>query len=305
MFRFVMPSYTMPAELRQQHLREQMEAFLCSDALAEVFDLLDTDQERISRDYNGRMGTGGRVRETQVMEPAEELEPLREKLYPLLDELGFLRINTPLAAQHSRVLVLAGSFSACFNNTNAAAGWKDPTTRSVDGLSCYRPINPKERVSCAFASSSDTEFGVVSDAFSRVFGLAEHGFQDAFVGDRNLHMISCMRQFAAQPDGCLYRVFAAPSSEPQLRRADTADTLRFYVESVGLLPGESLLAATSNRHCNRQFLQLAHFVINNDLPVDLDVAGWIPDDQITTMERYDILQYLQELISTLDWIGRF
>lgn len=276
-----------------------------SDALAELFDLLDTDQERFGRDYNGRMGAGGRVRETQVMEPAEELEPLREKLYPLLDELGFLRINTPLAKQHGRVMVLAGSYSACFSNTIAAAGWKDPTTRSVDGLSCYRPINPKERAFSAFTSSSETEFGVVSDAFSEVFGLAEHGFQDVFVGDRNLNMVSCIRQFTAQPDGCLFRVFAAPSSEPGLQRADTADTLRFYVENTDVLPGDSLLAATSNRHCNRQFLQLAHYVIKNDLPIDLDVAGWIPDERIATMESYDILQHLQDLIGVLDWIGRF
>lgn len=74
-----MPDHTMPAATRERLLKEQMEAFLQSDALAEVFDLLNTDRDRIGRDYNGRVGESGRVLETQVIEPAKNLEPLRDK----------------------------------------------------------------------------------------------------------------------------------------------------------------------------------------------------------------------------------
>lgn len=108
-----MPDHTMPAATREQLLKEQMGAFLRSDALAEVFGLLGTDRDSIGSDYNGRAGKDGRVLATQVIEPVETLEPLREKLYPLLDELGFLHINKPLAERHSRVLVLAGALNAC------------------------------------------------------------------------------------------------------------------------------------------------------------------------------------------------
>ena len=305
MFRFVMPDHTMPAAMRERHLKEQAEAFLRSDALAEVFALLNTDRERIGKDYNGRAGVNGRVLETQAMEPSEELEPLRGKLYPLLDELGFIRINKPLSERHSRVLVLAGALGACYANTIAAASWRDSTTLSVDGLSCYRPVNPRERASSAYASSRDTEFGVVADAFSEVFGLSGSDYRDAYVGDRNLNGISCIREFQVQPGSCRYRVYAAPSSEPELRRADTADTMRFYAENAGVSPGEGLLAVTSNRYCNRQFLQLAHYVIKNDLAVDLDVVGCFPDERVPTAESCDPFQYLQDLIGILDWIGRF
>lgn len=295
----------MPAAMRERHLKEQMEEFLQSDALAEIFDLLNTDRTRIEKDYNGRTREDGRVLETQVLESPENLDPLRKKLYPLLVELGFMHINQPLSEKHSRILVLAGAFSACFTKTISAARWKDSSTLSVDGLSCYRPINPKERATSPFMSSNDTEFGVLSDAFSEVFGLSENGFQDDFAGDRNLNRISCIRDFSVRPGSCLYRVYAAPSSEPELRRADTADTLRFYMENAGVSPGESLLAVTANLYCNRQFLQLAHYVIKNDLAVDLDVAGCIPDDRVVTAKDYDPFQYLQDLIGILDWIGRF
>lgn len=304
-FRFIMPDHTMPAAIRERELKEQMEAFLQSDALAEIFDLLDTDRARIGTDYNGRTGENGQILETQVMRPAEELEPFREKLYPLLDELGFFRINQPLPGKRSRLLVLGGAFRVCFTRTYCAAEWKDFTTLSVDGLSCYRPIHPKERASVTFSSPCDTEFGVLADAFSGVFHLSENDFQDTFTGDRNLNRISCIREFSVRPGSCLYRVYAAPSSEPEQRRADTSDTLKFYMENAGVLPGETLLAITNNRYCNRQFLQLAHFIIKNDLAVNLDVTGCIPDGQIVTAESYDPFQYLQDLIGILDWIGRF
>ena len=305
MFRFIMPEHTMPTAMRERNLKEQMEVFLRSDELAELFDLLKTDRTRIGKDYNGREKENGRVLETQVIKPAEKLEPLREKLYPLLDRLGFFRINTPLSRQHSRILVLGGAFHTCFTRTIFGAKWKDSATLSVDGLSCYRPINPQERESSSFASSCDTEFGVLSDAFSEVFGLSGNGFQDAFTGGRNLNEISCIREFSTRPDNCLFRIYAAPSSEPELRRADTADTLKFYAEEASVLPGESLLAITDNRYSNRQFLQLAHCIIKNDLAVDLDVIGCSPDEKVITVETYDPFQFLQDLIGILDWIGRF
>lgn len=305
MFRFTMPDHTLSAAAREQHLKEQMDEFQRSDALAEIFDLLKTDRTRIGKDYNGRAGGNGRVLETQMLEPAEELEPFREQLYPLFDRLGLLRINKPLSEKHSRILVLGGAFDACFTRTYAAAQLRDSATRSIDGLSCYRPINPKERASSASASSCDTEFGVMSDAFAKVFDLAESDLEDTFIGDRNLNRVSCVREFSAQPGNCRHRVYAAPSSQPELRRADTEDTLKFYLETAGVAPGESVLAVTSNRYCNRQFLQLAHYVIEHGLAVDLDVVGCIPDEQIVTIEDHDPFQYLQDLIGILDWIGRF
>ena len=305
MLRFIMPDHTLSAAAREQHLKEQMDEFLRSDALAEIFDLLKTDRTRIGKDYNGRAGGNGRVLETQVLKPAVELEPFREQLYPLFDRLGLFRINKPLSEKHSRILVLGGAFDVCFTRTYAAAQLRDSATRSVDGLSCYRPINPKERASSAFASSRDTEFGVMSDAFAEVFGLAQSDCKDTFIGDRNLNRVSCVREFSVQPCNCRYRVYAAPSSQPELRRADTADTLKFYGENADVSFGESLLAVTNNRYCNRQFLQLAHYVIEHGLAVDLDVVGCIPDERIATIEDYDPFQFLQDLIGILDWIGRF
>ncbi|MBR0342290.1 MAG: hypothetical protein IJH64_08610 [Oscillospiraceae bacterium] len=66
------------------------------------------------------------------------------------------------------------------------------------------------------------------------------------------------------------------------------------------------MAITDNRYCNRQFLQLAGLLLSGcPVPVGLDVVGCRDDRDIVTLDEYDPFQYLQDLISILDWIERF
>lgn len=307
MFRFRMPD-TAPdplgCENSRRQLQVQFEAFLHSDALRALLALLKVDCGTLDEVYGGRAAAGGRVRETQEIRPLKELEQHREALYPLFRELGLVDINQPLRKDYDRILVLGGSLGACRDRTAAAARWITPSVRHVDGLSCYRPINPVERRTCAFQSSSDTEFGVLSDAFASVFGLSGQP-EDQFHGDRNLNRISCVRAFAGADGECLFRVFAAPSTQPEERRADTGDTLRFYLQQAPPDQSDSLLAVTNNRHCNGQFLQLAYDLYREGYPVHLDVIGCSPDKDVTRVDQYDPYLYLQELIRILDWIERF
>ena len=147
--------------------------------------------------------------------------------------------------------------------------------------------------------------------------------KDAFHGDRNLNSISCVRVFSgrnpperhdlptaagsvgARPNGRQYRVFAAPSSQPELRRADTGDSFLFYLQQTELCPSDSLLLLTNNRYCNRQFLQLAFLMMKQACPIRFDIIGCTPDDRVISRERYDPFQFLQDLIGVLDWIERF
>ena len=69
--------------------------------------------------------------------------------------------------------------------------------------------------------------------------------------------------------------------------------------------GESLLAVTSNRYCNRQFIQTAYQLIKNGCDADFDIIGCHPDDEIETESEYDPLQYIQDLIGVIDWAGKF
>lgn len=305
MFRFNMPDPALDKITRIRALAAQFDAFMDSDAMRALLDLLDTDISGISDKYNARRKKDGGIRETQEIAPLFSLEDKRRELYPLFAELGFFDINTPQSSEYSRILILGASLNSTYLKTKCSAGWITPRVVSTDGLSCFRPINPVERTASVFRTDSDTEFGAASDSFVSVFGLERNKWQDRFLGDRNLNRISCIRTYPEQKNGCAFRIFAAPSTQPSERRADTGDTILFYLENAGIQPGESLLAITSNRYCNRQFLQLAYQIMRSDLPVSLDIIGNYRDREIVTAEQYDPVQYLQDVIAMIDWINRF
>ena len=237
--------------------------------------------------------------ETQDMDPMPRLEDKRSRLYSLFRELGAIDINKPLGQDHSRILIYGGAIGTCFDRTGYGSKFLTPDTISVDALTCYRPINPVERKKSGSRSMADTEFGALTEAFEQVYGIDSSDWQDRFHGDRNLNSISCIREKDR------YRLFAAPSSEPELRRADTGDCLCYYLEQTSPDEKDSLLAITSNRYCNRQFVQTAYQLISRGCRSDFDVIGCHDDEHIHGVEDYDPLQYIQDLIGTIDWIHRF
>ena len=304
MIRFTMPDPALSLSEQKALLRGQFDAFLRAPALRELFALLGVDRHTLGARFNGRRGQDGAVRETQELGPAAELEQLRAQLYPLLRELGFFDINRPLWPEHSHLLVLGGSLEACRSRTEAAAAWMTPSVRCVDGLGCFRPIHPRERNGAGGLSACETEFGALTESFASVFALPR-AWEDDFHGDRNLNAVSCVRTFSGAGDGRRFRVFAAPSAQPALRRADTGDSLLFCLREEGPGPSDTPLVLTNNRYCNRQFLQIAFLLMKQARPFRFDVIGCTPDERIPSRERYDPFQFLQDLIGVLDWIGRF
>ncbi len=305
MFRFTMPSSEKDNAIRNKLLLEQCQNFLNAKALQELCEILQVDQHSLRQTFDGRRAAGGRVRETQELGANALLEERKEALFPLFDELGFISINKPLIDDPDHILILGGALGACFDRTNAGREHVSANTKSFDGLSCYRPINPKERAKSSHVSLFETEFGVMSDAITSAFALPLDQYEDVFSGDRNLNRISCIRTLTGTPQPIACRVYAAPSSQPELRRADTTDSLIFYLENAVTTPHASVLAVTNNRYCNRQFLQLALPIIQRGLAVDLDIIGCSPDRELVDANSYNPFQLMQDLIGILDWIDKF
>lgn len=304
MIRFVMPENSLDAFQKAEAVLSQLEDFMHSKALQELLRILDIDIDALERTYNGRTRSNESIVEIQELRPSASLNEKREALYPFFCELGFFDINKPVNNRHSRVIVLGGSLNACNERTEYAKIWIDETTGYVDGLACYRPIGAAERAKAQFCLC-DTEFGAMSESFVRVFDLDRQGFTEEFKSDRNLNSISCIRDWG-RSDNRKYRIFAAPSSDPHQRRADTSDTLNFYYEHEKQMDADDcVLFITNNRHCNRQFLQLAYSMIKGGYPGTIDVIGCYPDDRVTSVDEYDPFQYLQDLIGIMDWMNRF
>ena len=305
MIRFTMPGSSLSREEQVSDLNKQFDAFMCSDALGSICSLLGCDPDSLCALFNARRAADGRVIEEQAMKSRPDLESLRHELYPLLRELGAFDINEPLSDDCSRIIVLGGSLNACHVRAQRAPGLVNYNTLSVDGIACYRPVNPVERASSGFSSACETEFGVMAEALAAAFGLDPLKYEDDFEGDRNLNSVSCVRVFSDTPGGCMYRVFAAPSTEPHLRRADTFDSLDHYLKKQPLSDSDRLLFITSNRYCNRQFIQLASKMLSSDCRAGFDIIGCLKGPDIPSADQYDPTFYVNDLIGTIDWLRRF
>ncbi len=303
MLRFTMPEESSSFREKADHVHSQLEEFLHMEALHELLGILETDIDTISQRYNRRLKGNGAVVETQELKGMKSLDEKKEILYPLFRELGFIDINKPISDKNRHILVLGGSLNACIERTECALNRVDDTTRLVDGLACYRPVSLAEK-RAADVFSCETEFGAMAESFERVFSLDGSGYTENYKGDRNLNRISCVRIYEGA-DKCTFRIFAAPSSEPDVRRADTGDSFSFVLDSDAKKePADHFLFITNNRYCNRQFLQLYYRMLQNRYPGTLDVIGCFPDDRVTSVEQYDPLQYLQDLIGIIDWTYR-
>lgn len=304
MFRFTMPDTSLPIPEQSELLREQFASFLKSDALSDIMSILETDLDNISAEYNKRTLRNGKVCEIHDIRDNNSLDKYRYLLYPLFKEIGFININKPVRPYHSHVVVLGGSYNSCHIRTASALNIIDDSTLFVDGLSCYRPINPVEKNGFSRSISADSEFGAITEAFIETFSLENYDIKEDFASNRNINSISNIRTFESG-DNRTYRIMAAPSGEPDMRRANTADTLKFYMDNTDLSVDSTVIAVTNNYYCNRQFIQLVYEILKAGTSFNIDVVGCISDDSLITAEEYNPNTYTQELIALIDWINKF
>lgn len=163
------------------------------------------------------------------------------------DRFGMRSAHPPGFAEYDHVLALGGLIRACFVRPAYAAHlirWGAVRAGSFIGLGGHRPFSEEERRLAAEAGlhGVDSEFTALDAGVREAFHLGEPSREQG--------------ETAATPGGSWtvreyggdlpVRVVAAPSSQPEVRRADTADTYRFMAEDlVHLVPGQRLLAVTT------------------------------------------------------------
>ncbi|MFI7220329.1 hypothetical protein [Micromonospora maritima] len=171
--------------------------------------------------------------------------------------LGLVRATPPARSGYAHLLVLGGLAHACLRRT-AYAALLARTARvggEVAVLGSFRPLSPAESAMLAGAGVPGyaTEVDVLDAGVRLAFGVDEPARQSGGPADHP-HRAWSSRTY--RPAGLPpVRVLAAPSSEPDRRRAHTADTQRFWAEHVRLRAGDPVLMVTAPiyvpfQHCD-------------------------------------------------------
>ncbi|MEU4678317.1 hypothetical protein [Micromonospora sp. NPDC023737] len=245
---------------------------------------------------------GGRER-PDAREP--DLDPSTSRLVPdAATALGMVRAAPPALPRYAHLLVLGGLASACLRRVAYAAHLLRHGTRvagEVAVLGSFRPLSATERRTLADAgvTDADTEVDALDAAVRLAFGVTRPAREDG-VDAGHPHRSWSSRTY--RPTGSPpVRVLAAPSSEPQHRRAHTADTQRFWAGHARLSPGDQVLLVTHPiyvpfQHCDA----LRTLAVPYDAGIDtVGVDPAMPDPVRLPEPTLTPGRYLQEIRSAI------
>lgn len=219
------------------------------------------------------------------------------------DHLGMRTALPPRFAEYDHVLALGGLIRACFLRPAYAAHLLASETvhsPSFIGLGGHRPFSEEERSLAAQSGLAhlDSEFGAldtgVRDAFRLGTPVSARGAVETTPGGSwTIHEYQGAH-------GLCVSVVAAPSSQPLLRRANTADAYRFMADELAhLRPGQRLLAVTTPIYVPAQH---AAAVATLGLPygVVVDTVGTDPSVGAPRWEQsFSPTRYLMEFRSAI------
>lgn len=222
------------------------------------------------------------------------------------EALGMRRSSAPEREGYDHVLILGGKLETCARRTAYAARLLETLTAStVTGLGTFRETDDVEiaRGLEVGLGRCATEFAGMVAAFERSFAPAVP--QLVYGGGDGGHVYSAWRaQLFDAPIGGL-SVLSAPSTEPEIRRANTPDTYLFWAERNHLAAGESLLIITAS--ANRPFQHFDALRVFGDRPecrietvaVESRVRGETPAASSMLQEVLAGLQKADRLVRSL------
>ena len=232
-----------------------------------------------------------------------ELGPERESLViDAANALG-LRGDPPRHRHYDHMLMLGGLVRACVARPSYAAHLireGEITAGEVTTLGAHRPFvgNEFEQAAELGWDGLTEEYEALDTGTRRAFELGEPEHEE---GERRADVGGTWGvKHYRTGDGLPVRVVAAPSSEPSVRRANTADSYRFFAEHVAnLKPGGRLLLISTAIYVLPQHVAALRILA---LPygVEVDTVGGKPTNRPRiALSHYSATKYLLEVRSTV------
>lgn len=171
-------------------------------------------------------------------------------------------------------------------------GWEN---KKVFALSGARPISETERPYMEYAPGAVTEFDAMNKGLEAAYGVTD--YTEDRHDDPNVNLCSAIRRYDQKYKGCEICSMAAPSSDPEHRRANSADTFDFFADKVNVSEGDKMLLVTSCIYVPFQSLKFMDLAIEKGFEVDC-----VGSDIVDNFTLSKTSNYLQETKGTIDAI---
>ena len=225
------------------------------------------------------------------------------------EALGLRNPGAPRHRDYDHVILLGGLIRACFLRPAHAArllARGEVRTPSVVALGARRPLDGDEPDLARQFGEPDLgkgadEFAALDRGTRAAFGLAEPAVVRTDHGSPLLGPHSGWEQRIYEPaDGPRIVVAAAPSSRPDVARADTADAYAWFATKVAkLAPGQRILSVSTDIY--RPYQQLAALrMLALPYGVEVETVGQVAAGvEPVFRQPFSPARYLQEIRSAV------
>ena len=211
--------------------------------------------------------------------------------------LGLVDIVQPMKSSYDVVLVLGGARMSCLCRTRYAGELLQQqkiAAKSLVGLAGMRPILESERSATdTYAKDAATEYDLMCRAMEQVFNIVQIEHME---GDTdNINSAWALTEYGGHP---AITVLAAPSTELDKRRANTADTFLFWQDKKAAGAGKSILIVTSQIYVPYQQLEAAR-ILGMQYGHSVETVGFPREWSGNMQGLQTAANYLQEIRSVL------
>jgi hypothetical protein len=242
-------------------------------------------------------------KERNLVDPQDLGPDVEEIVLRSAADLGLVGTTLPAADRYDHVLVLGGLVRACMARPLYAARLVNEgtiTPGEITALGGFRELKGDELELAAKLGQShltdefDAMDAGVRSAFELSEPLSERGERSDAVGES-----WAIREYRTAA-GVPVRVVAAPSTEPGVRRANTADTYKWFGSEIAKLRGgERVLIVTSDIYVPYQHADALR-MLGLPYSVEVDAVGVRPGDAHPDLaQEFKPHHYLQEMRSTI------
>lgn len=225
-------------------------------------------------------------------------ERQKEVAMALAQRWGMVENRSPHRKTYDYIAILGGARMSCLFRTryiNELRKTQGITTQEIVGLASMRLIADSERgATDTYAVGAVTEYDLMKAAIQRELSVSE-------IKSRDTHEAECMNlswsleRYESNPP---VTVLAAPSSEPDIRRANTADTLEFWQHQRNIGIGKRILLITSQIYVPYQQWEAVR-MLGIPYKHEVETVGYPGEWLMHTHGMQSVENYLQEIRSVI------
>ena len=222
--------------------------------------------------------------------------------------LGLVGVGKPMKQTYDYILVLGGARLSCLLRPRLAASIvkeRHIQPKLIVFLTSSRPVADSERQATnTYAPNAITEFDLMSAGIENAFHI-DRAFTEQREDDPiNVNRSWIIRRYTLTMGFPPMVSLSAPSSEPDKRRANSADTYEFFLSRFTVASGSILLLATSQIYVPYQQLEAIRTIA---LPKKLivETVGFPVVWGGKLQGMAGPTNYLQEIRSTIQSAHRF